>query len=477
MVTVRSKKFNMYLLSKEQRGNIFSVVNSSYYLERVKYLSEYLKNTRDPKHRNDPEVLLAIQLEAGKFETETWKIMAEQRDQIKLLTKKPSLSKEDEDDLQNLKEGWEIHKHLVRISRTIFDGVAWRSLGYNRLFLTSAARSATAGAFNIEQKSTKSLYGWAMGIQKSHKSLVLINDITRFLRIGDLTEVYKGRAVIHELKKNGDRIINFKTIRPGSAVTSQTRKMMELQTVAMTGRITLLDGQKLVQQYSNVNLQTHFKAVEKLIESSDQLIVTKKLIEPFIQLSVFNLSKAWSRPEKFRKYIKVLRYTGWKTGYQFSQTNYDQFFYDELGNFIRNIVPYSIFPLKDEYCMKLMSGEILIESTINYEILVYELRKRGWKAGIVMPDFSNDHDEKMKHLFDNKEFLYNDLGEKEGFIQIERGPFFMTIPHNWVSKMSSEFMTFDTFCGLLEDIYQQASIVQATMTIHPEFANADKVWN
>lgn len=469
----------MYFLSKEQRSLLFMIMNDSYYLERVQYLKEFLEKTRDKSIVNDPKNLLGLQLDAAKFETELWNVMKQQRDVIKELRAKPKLTEQEKKDLARILEGLEAHQQLIRILRTIFDGVAWRTLGYNRLFLTSAARSTSAGAFTLDLDSSKSLFSWAHAIQEVHGGEVLINDLTRFLRIGDLTESYGDTAVIHELKKSGRKILNFKTLqmRKGSKVTDQTRKMLELQKVAFSSKITLPDGDVLEQRYTRVDLQTHCQEIEKQLKIAESQVVSRIKTEPFIQVAMMNLEKAYDRPEKMKKYLKSFRYTGWKTKWQFSHTNFDHFFYDEMGNFLRNQAPYSIFPFSDEICMKLMSGQFLIEATTNFELLADELRKRRWKVSLTLPDIPDDHEEKMRHIFDNREELFSNIGQDDGFIKIERGPFFMSIPQNWIAMMSMEFMTFDTLCNLLKEIYQEARRVQAPMTIHPEFSNAADVWN
>ncbi len=469
----------MHFLSKEQRSLLFMIMNDSYYLERVQYLQEFLEKTRDRSIVVDPKNLLGLQLDAAKFETELWNVMKQQRDVIKDLRTKFQLTNQEKKDLERTLEGLESHQQLIRILRTIFDGVAWRTLGYNRLFLTSAARSTSAGAFTLDLESSKSLFSWAYAIQEAHGGAVLINDLTRFLRIGDLTEAYDETGVIHELKKSGKKILNFKTLqmRKGSKITDQTRKMLELQRVAFSGKITLSDGDVLEQKYTRVDLQTHFQTIQSLLKSADSQVIARVKTEPFIQIAVLSLEKAYYRPEKMKKYLKSFRYTGWKTKWQFSHTNFDHFFYDEMGNFLRNQAPYSIFPFPDEMCMKLMSGQLLIEATTNFELLADELRKRGWKVRLALPNIPDDHEDRMKHIFDNQEELFSNIGQDDGFIKIERGPFSMGIPQNWIAMMSMEFMTFDTFCNLLEEIYQEARKVQAPMTIHPEFANAARVWN
>ncbi len=469
----------MHFLSSEQRNQIFLIMNDSYYIDRVNYLSEFLEKTRDPKIKVDPDKLLSLQFEAANFETKVWQVMAEQREIIKDLKEKNNLTEQEQKDLERTRDNLESHIQLLRILHTIFDGVAWRSLKYNRLFLTSAARSTTSGAFNIHLKSSESLFSWAYSIQKDHKGIVLINDLTRFLRIGDLTEVFKNTAVVHELKKNGERIINFKTLklRKGAKISDQTRKMLELQQIAFTGKIILDDGAELEQRFSQTKLDTHFSTVESLLETSKQQIVARRQLEPFIQLSILNLEKAYTRPHNMKKYFKSFRYTGWSTQWQLSHTNYDHFFYDELGNFIRNQAPFSIYPLSNELCMKLMSGQILIKSTINYELLIQELRCQGWQTAVNEPNIPSDREEKLKHIFDNKKFIFANVGDDDGFIKIKRGPFDMVIPQNWIAMMSMEFMTFETLCNTLEEIYRQAIIVQAPMTVFPEFPNSEEVWN
>src|SRR3970040_1063272 len=173
---------------------------------------------------------------------------------------------------------------MIKISKTICYGIAWRNLNYNQMFLLSAARGFGYVAIDYKSKDFRGMYIVAYNISERLGSTVIINDLTRFLRIGDLTDIKDGVPFIHELKEYGKEVKNMFTLRKVKGkISRQAVRLLELQRIAI-------------------------KAKSSRIRAD---IV---------------------------------------------HSNWDSFYSDERGNFMRMFVPYSIFPFTNENCINLMSG-------------------------------------------------------------------------------------------------------------------------
>lgn len=474
----------MYLLKKETAMKLSTILASSYYKEWVEYMEKVQRASRNKKYRSDRKRLLAIQLKLARNETLFWKMLREGRSKVKKLEQKGKLTPKEQKDLEGAKDHIFIHEQLIRIARTICDGIAWRNLGYNRTFLHSAARGLGAGAVDAESKEFQSEFMWAYKISEALGSIVIMNDLTRFLRVGDLTEISKGIPFIHEIKRYGKAVKNMFTLRnlKGKAkISGQGKRLLELQRIAFSKKVQIGSVTARTNTF-NTELKTNFPKLKKLLRESEEKLVVTSQFEPCLIVEVTNFGAIQAQKknvdiEKLKAQSRLAR----PKGLSIIHSNWDTFYTDELGNFLRSTPPYSIFPLSEKDCTRLMSGDYLVLCMLDVDKLKEILKSRGWEIEDIKEeelDTSIAEFEKAKgHMYSVKESLYKFAPDEPGIFRIKRGPFNLTLSASIYVRLTMEFMSLDTFLAVLEEMYDSASRRKESDAYFASFKNESEVWN
>lgn len=477
----------MHILEKETILKINSALASLYYKEWVDYFEKVLKATRDKRNRFNRKKLLAIQLKLAETETMLWKMIREGRSRAKKIHKTKSIQRLTEKELKEL-QGLENHifinEQLIRILKTICDGIAWRNLHYDRTFLNSSARGFGAGDVNADSRSFKSEFQWAYRISETFNSVVLLNDLTHFLRVGDLTEIGDAGVFLHEIKKFGKDIKNLFTLQRNkkcNKISYQAKRLLELQKVAFSGRV-LVNGLDIRSEMFNVKLKTNFKKLHFLLKKSENELVISEKIESCITLNItnFNAISVAGKDVDFEKLKSKLTLPS-STTLHLPNSNWDAFYSDEKGNFLRALIPYSIFPLTSKQCMNLISGYYLVDCILDIEKLKEILESHNWIVEMVTEEELDQqlrsYEVVEKTIFSVKNSLYELAPDEIGLLKIKRGAFSVNLTPNFYSRLTIEFMTLETFLEMLEEMYHIASNKKRSDIYFPVLKNEVDVWN
>jgi len=472
----------MYILNKERVDKLASILNSDYYNKWVKYFTGVLRTTRDKRCRNNPKVLLAIQLKLAQVETQLLILLRRGREKAKELHSLPNLNDKQEKDLKGYEKHIMIHEHLIRISKTICDGIAWRNLGYNRMFLNSSARGFGYHIIDVNNPSFKSEFKWACIISNELKSLVLLNDLTRFLRVGDLTEINPKGVFLHEIKQYGKRVKNLFTLKQdrSNKLSYQDRRLLELQRISLLNEIKiedLLTKQKKI----NVNLKTYTYRIKKLIRRSEKEYIVYEQINPCITVEITNFQAVSKSKNVDLELLKSKSYKPNRDSKYLVHSNWDSFYSDSQGNFLRALPPYSIFPLSSYDCTRLMSGHYLVKTFFNIDQLKEYLQNQGWE----IEEFTEgelDHyleqiEREKANMFAVSKLLYESAKPDIGLFKISKGPFSANINFMLYSRLTMEYITLKSFSKILKEMYKQASIIKRPEAYFPVFANEKEIWN
>ncbi len=471
----------MLMLEKETALKIAGIVSSSYYNEMLAFYQKAFQVSRKRENRQNPDAILRIQLDLAKAETKLWEALREGRTVAKTLRAKSSLTEQEKNDLKGTEKHIFIHEQLIRISRTICDGIAWRCLNYNRTFLTSAARGFGAGDIDVTSRDFQSEFLWAYRISKKLGSIVIVNDLTRFLRVGDLTEINTDAVFVHEIKKYGDEVKNMFTLKPkeGNVLSYQAKRLLELQRIALSNE-ALIEGQPVKTQKINVRVSSNIGKIKNLLRRSEQVLIASEDIEPFITVEVINFDAIGKRPNVDTELLKTLTRPK-PRGMYLVHSNWDSFFSDERGNFLRAVPPYSVFPFDNRDCLKLMSGQFQVITTINIDGFKRELRRYGWDirdtTEASLDKQLGEFDEAKKTMFTSKTPLYGQTPDEAGLFTVIRGPFQLAMTTMFYERLTMEYMTFKSLLALLEEMYRVAALRQKGDMYFPRFINEHELWN
>lgn len=471
------------MLEKDYAVRISSILASSYYRDWINYFEKVLRATRSKHHKDKKDVLFAMQFKLAKIETQLWDLLNEGREKAKALHVKPALTTKEQKELQGTEDHILIHEQLIRISRTICDGIAWRNLGYNRTFLNSSARGFGAGRVDANSKEFKSEFMWAYRISKALNSLVILNDLTRFLRIGDLTEINNGVAFIHEIKKYGKDIKNMFTLRKvkGKAkISSQAKRLLELQRIAFANKAKIY-GIEIGTRKINLDLKTNVNKIKKLLRESEKKFVVSANVDNCINVEVTNFKAIKENKKSINvEELKKLSPKEKTTDLVLVHSNWDTFYSDEKGNFLRSVPPYSIFPFSAKDCAYLMSGYYLVKSTLNVTKLKEILKQHNWEIeerteadlDKQLADFEKEKDT----IFTVKEGLYAHALDDNGLFIIRRGPFSVALDTMLYARLTMEYLSLSSFLDILEEMYKIASERKSSDAYFPRFKNESELW-
>lgn len=474
----------MYMLEKEFALKISTILASSYYKDWINYFEKVLRATRSKRHKDKKDVLLAMQWKLAKLETQLWDLLREGRGKAKALHEKTNLTTKEQKDLDGIEDHILIHEQLIRISRTICDGIAWRNLDYNRTFLNSSARGFGAGSIDVKSKEFRSEFEWAYRISKGLDSLVILNDLTRFLRIGDLTEIHEGVAFIHEVKKYGKDVKNMftlKNVRGKAKISSQAKRLLELQRIAFANKAKIY-GIDIGTRKINIDLKTNINKIKKLFRESEKKFVVSEYVDDCIHVEVTNFKSInESKKPVGIEELKKLSPKEKTNDLILIHSNWDTFYSDEKGNFVRSAPPYSIFPFSAKDCTNLMSGYYLVKCTLNVTKLKEILRQHNWE---IEERSETDLDKQIagfekekENMFTIKEGLYAHALDDGGLFTIRRGPFNVALDTMLYARLTMEYLTLSSFLDILEEMYKVAAQRQRSDAYFPRFDNEDVLWN
>lgn len=473
----------MWILDDETRKTLPRVLAWDYYTSWIKYLENILSASRTYKVKRNRWALLFLQEKLAEVLTKCGAAVSEGEKQRKIVVQELEKEK-DTQKINKLKEKLENHtvgvignKQISRIARTIGDGIAWRSLDFDRPAIRLVAQNKSPGRIDISKIGFTGVKKWAVLIANKFKDIVIINDLTNFLRVGDLTEIGKAGVLMHEIKKGGKRVKNILTLsrdrQHNWGVSKQSLRVLQAQ-LAFDHR-KIVSGNSEEVSILDLELPYNHKLEEvlKLIKLAKKSGYSQKKFGNHLFVSCTDLSKVIELERKGREFTHKDE-TGWsKTSLVFPYSNYDTF-YEKEGDFVRNMTPYSVFPFPTKICLDLMSGNLLLVSKINLDAIKEAFRKRDWKVVEVDIDKINKRNEVLiRKMFDERLLFSNQI--IDSLFVVKRGRFNLNVSSVWIMRTATDFMTLDTLLEQIESIYQ-TSIPDIDRTVAPNLINERMVW-
>lgn len=290
----------------------------------------------------------------------------------------------------------ETHKQLARIMQVIADGIAWRNIGFQRPIMRLLSENASPGYIDKEM-------GIIQGLTSN--GVIIINDLTHFCRIGDFTRIFPdGKIIIYEAKTSKDvtRLYNAgdilsKATGPGSPkITVQERRHILVQNAIINRKIDIpiFKDSKLEKSLEveivdlDIAIETHYKKLDKLISDAQKRFISSMLVEDGYLIKVTDyesLERLENNTEdkiKMRHEAIKASLPDWVKNLSEDVILFDSYhaFFEENKQFTRNILPYSVFPLKNKYITKMMFGYLRVKVYLNLNWLEKLLKERGWEV-------------------------------------------------------------------------------------------------
>ena len=386
---VIGSKYYYMILPKEEFKKRAMLVGSKNYSRFFPWFVKILKKSRFPYLKHNGFWMGAMQMNMLKT---LFRLQNEMR-QVKTGIAQAKTKKERKRKQKKLL----IYKEWIRVLQTIADGIAWRNLRFNRPIIRLFSENNPPGHLNQINQNYINVLNSYLG---KMPNLVLVNDLTRCLRIADLTRIFSdNKIILYELKKGGKKAKDMNTIfnemrRHKRFFSKQELKQWVVQSAIINKKILvpiLINGKthdKLKAEIVDLDfpIQTHFSEIKRLIKKADNngYCYAQAELEQgyFIEISAYDEAVKRNNSDKILRYRKAQyenNTPGWVKNRKkiITISNYESFL-QERGQYTRNILPYSILPFSAKNCVRLMMGYLHVKIYYNLNTLEEKIKKMGW---------------------------------------------------------------------------------------------------
>lgn len=270
-----------------------------------------------------------------------------------------------------------VYERLARQYRTVGDGLAWRSFGYDRRLILTLSRNESAGPMYGKDGLPYEL-GRIEDLWHGSGHFALHHDLTNCLRIADLTEfTADGRALFREIKR-----------KPHT-----DKKQMDRLERAVDA---VMDGGDLPGDRAGARL-VHLEEpyVTNMTQLNDLLGLAKrngchgmKLSHgrALMATSIYKTFELWG--DDYAETIRV-RQSVWQRAIKragiANSMHHVRGVSADIASRSPIQPPWSIYPFAAEDCAALTCDFLTFESVISVDALVGELSSTGVRAEILLP--------------------------------------------------------------------------------------------
>lgn len=289
--------------------------------------------------------------------------------------------------IEDMERCAEAAKIFVSQLRSIGDGIAWRFFNYDRAVLRLLSEHEPVSAPQWSTGLIAELNEVQCQIERGYP--VLLNSITNFLRVGDITIFDKTAGSF-----------NLVEVKAGGKKTSRTvrqRKYMELVQDGLDEGSHSIAGVRITKLMAEAPLTTYVKSVENAMVEAEQNFVSSRLFGEYLALGVFAARKIIDDLSE-NQMQGILRSVNQRC--RLVKRRRSDILLSLMSNIFATVrfspilAPYAVFPIHTNRRFDLLSGDFWIVSHINISGLARWLEKRGWKTkSIPLPTEASDVDQ------------------------------------------------------------------------------------
>lgn len=348
-------------------------------------------------------------------------------------------------------ESREIYKAHRKMLKDVMDGIAFRLLNFERPVLRQLAGHNQTG--HLTEGFVKELEKAEYIVNKTG-FYVILNDLTNFLRYGDLTIISQEGIMIDEVKTN-------------SPIKGNQKKALD-EIIDKLNKKVIKIGEQTAKYIKIPGKPTSFHdQVEFIINKSKQNSegIYAKRVSPYLWISSIYIPQI----------VKYFKQTNKLPNYPVSPFPKEDIsspinslmFFDE---FSPNIMPYSTFPFSEKTICEIMTGQIQLKMVINEKELIKTFRGKGWN--VIRPSkkdivaiYDSDNIEKIKDAIIDPTFQYN----------FKKGKFSCKIPNEVLLRIQTEFRSAKSVIDELEGI-MNATVDGIPRNVVTNFSKECLIW-
>jgi hypothetical protein len=372
----------MLLDQQELIDKSILIFNKSY-KQSLRYFVDTLRLTRIP-------LLKTSGFWMGPIQSNMLKDLSKMQGDLRNLIKKRSATT-DPDEIKGIDKAILGSKQWIRTLQTIADGIAWRAFKFNRPLLRVMSENSDSGDLSKEGFNYVAMLRRFLAM----KPFIIANDLTRVLRIGDLTMFFKdGRIIIQELKDRGGKLIDVGMIldevkKHKVFPNRQKARQLVAQMAIIKNKIEVpvIQSGKMSHMVTvdivdiDFKIKNYFLRLRHLIKLANRNSVASELVDDGYYIEVIAGENINTKTAEIVK-AQIEASPDWikkKDGTVLKISNFDSFI-DAGTEFPRNMLPYSVFPISIRDCVRLMMGFLHLYVFIDLNVLRTKLEERGWSV-------------------------------------------------------------------------------------------------
>lgn len=413
------------------------LILSSYFDEISPFLIKVLKKSRDRKVSGID--LIRLQ---GEIATEVIKL-EKSINYFKKTSKRQERNKE-----------WltrELSKAHRRFLRQIMDGLAFRLLNFNRPVLRQLAEHNQTGHLTrgfIEEMKKAEYIANKTGFS------VILNDLTNFLRYGDLIVISPEGNIIDEVKTTG------------KSKGDQKKNLDNI--IDLLNRNVFKAGDQTAQFLEIPGKPSNFLgSVESLINKAKQSSegISYLRISPYLWVSCLYLPGLY-KYSKQSKNVPIFPICPFPREECFPTLN-SLMFFDE---FSPNTPPPSIYPFPEEVIVEIMTGRIQLKTIVNEKLLIQSFKGKGWM--LEMPSR-----EKIIAVYDRNDInaIKKAVRDPKYHPTLSKGEFSYKIPREILLRIENEYLSVKAIIDEAEHI-MKATSDRVPRMITTKFVEEHLIW-
>lgn len=446
---------------------IGKLVNNSYYEESMEHMLDVMKISRSKDVMEYPLVHLRYQ-----------KALVTVLEKLEpLITTGRKMAKDGAGDINNLKETADINKLLAGDYREIADGLAWRTLGHNRIRIRILSQSQTPGFIATPQgvkSGRKAELKYADNVA-AKKSYVLVHDITSYLLVGDLSMVKKIGGIPHVADAKSKKLTTpasiIRKLRNKAQISKQEGRLLQAQIMLEEDKV--ISGKNEAPTYHFSTPITHFHLdVQEALKEARSTGFSSRKVTDYLVIEVTDIKNPKLAFEKMKEVSQLKRNS---TCLPFS--NFDSIAVKLEGKVMRTKPPYSVYPYSDEDVTALITGELYLHIELDIDELKNLFSELGWEMIIDIPDEIKPETE--ADIFGGAE-LFTKMNDDELFITMrhKESQFYVKLGMDWLAKIGYEMLSVESLLAPLEERRKQVIAGNKSVSGYSYVVNdeEDKVW-
>lgn len=339
---------------------------------------------------------------------------AKEERQRKLETDVPDRDKL-EDELRSIDREIYFNRAVCRAIRDIADGIVWRLFDYDRATLAMIASRPASKHINPTGLEAELMeFG---RVYDSREGIAVLNDLTNFLKLGDVT-IRKDEGTFE--------LVEVKTGHKSSGrITRQKQSLRNTVALINTGKAEDTDEQISISQLE-VTPEAYLGNLRSVIQEAEKKGVAHRRIGEYMLVECTDFEIATDmgfekiKPilDKGRDCTDKWRKEGDMVIDLISQDKYMA---------VKHYAPFSLYLLPEKTRVRLMIGSLFLVSYLNMSAVLRYIEEKGWKV-VKTPQ---EHNEEHK----------NSIAREEVWLAtVRKGPLTIAIPFQLFGRIGFEFL-------------------------------------